>query len=228
MPFHEALTAATADRRAQLFSVPVITDCLAGRVTRAQYLAFLGEAYHHVSHTVPLLMACGSRLPGGKAWLRDAVADYIEEERGHDQWILDDIAATGGDAHAVRNGSPGEATELMVAYVYDHIARRNPVGFFGMVFVLEGTSAAIALHAADGIERALQLPKTALRYLRSHGETDRRHVRYFAALVDRLDCDEDRASVLHVARMVYRLYADVFRALPRAAIEEITHERRSS
>jgi pyrroloquinoline quinone (PQQ) biosynthesis protein C len=223
MPFHEALAAATADARAELFAVPVITDCLAGRVTRAQYLAFLGEAYHHVSHTVPLLMACGARLPSGMAWLRDAVADYIEEERGHDQWILDDIAATGGDARAVRDGAPGAPTELMVAYVYDCIARRNPVGFFGMVFVLEGTSAAIALHAADAIERALQLPKTALRYLRSHGETDRRHVRHLATLVDRLDRDEDRASVLHVARMVYRLYADVFRSLPRAGvIGEIT------
>lgn len=222
MPFHESLAAATANARAELFAVPVITDCLAGRVTRAQYLAFLGEAYHHVSHTVPLLMACGARLPAGKAWLRDAVADYIDEERGHDQWILDDIAATGGDPHAVRNGAPGAATELMVAYVYDYIARHNPVGFFGMVFVLEGTSAAIALHAADAIERALQLPKTALRYLRSHGETDRRHVRHFATIVDRLDSDDDRASILHVARMVYGLYAGVFRALPRAtAIEEI-------
>jgi pyrroloquinoline quinone (PQQ) biosynthesis protein C len=222
MPFHEALAAATSDARAQLFAVPVITDCLGGRVTRAQYLAFLGEAYHHVSHTVPLLMACGSRLPAHKPWLRDCVADYVDEERGHDQWILDDIAAAGGDAHAVRNGSPGVATELMVAYVYDYITRRNPVGFFGMVFVLEGTSAAIALHAADAIERALHLPKTALRYLRSHGETDRRHVRHFATIVDRLDSDEDRESIVHVARMVYRLYADVFRSLPRAtAIEEI-------
>lgn len=216
MPFHDALVAATADARAQLFTVPIITDCLAGRVTRTQYVAFLGEAYHHVSHTLPLLMACGSRLSPDQAWLRDAVADYVEEERGHDQWILDDIAASGGDAHAVRNGAPGPAAELMVAYVYDFIARRNPVGFFGMAFVLEGTSAAIALHAADAIERALGLPKTALRYLRSHGETDRRHVQYFAALVDRLESDDDRAAVVHVARMVYRLYADVFRGLPSA------------
>jgi pyrroloquinoline quinone (PQQ) biosynthesis protein C len=216
MSFHEALAAATAEARAQLFAVPVITDCLAGRVTRPQYLAFLVEAYHHVSHTVPLLMACGARLPAHKAWLRDAVAEYIEEERGHDAWILDDIAAAGGDAHAARNGAPGPATELMVAYVYDYIARRNPVGFFGMVHVLEGTSAAIALHAADAIERALGLPATALRYLRSHGEIDRGHVRFFATLVDRLDTDDDRGSVVHVANMVYRLYADVFRALPRA------------
>ena len=112
----------------------------------------------------------------------------------------------------------------MVAYVYDYIARCNPVGFFGMVFVLEGTSAAIALRAADAIEQAIGLPATALRYLRSHGETDRQHVHFLATLLDRLDREDDRASVVHVAKMVYRLYADVFRALPRAsaAIAEVT------
>ena len=37
----------------------------------------------------------------------------------------------------------------MVAYAYDTVQRRNPVGFFGMVYVLEGTSVALALSAAD-------------------------------------------------------------------------------
>ncbi len=42
----------------------------------------------------------------------------------------------------------------MVAYVYDYIARRNPVGFFGMVHVLEGTSTALATTAAQVDPRA--------------------------------------------------------------------------
>ena len=33
-----------------------------GDVSLDTYVAFLTEAYHHVRHTVPLLMACGSRL----------------------------------------------------------------------------------------------------------------------------------------------------------------------
>jgi pyrroloquinoline quinone (PQQ) biosynthesis protein C len=191
----------------------VIGDCLAGRVTRNQYLEFLGEAYHHVKHTVPLLMACGSRLPASRTWLVDAVAEYIEEERGHEQWILDDIDQAGGDADRVRNGAPKPATELMVAYVHDYIARRNPVGFFGMVQVLEGTSAALASNAANVIETTLGLPPTAMRYLRSHGEIDRSHVQFFANLMNRLDAAEDQQAVVHVATMVYRLYGDVFRSI---------------
>ena len=215
MPYFEVLQQRTEAARAALFAVPVIRDCLSGRVTRTQYVAFLTEAYHHVKHTVPLLMACGSRLPESAGWLRSAIAEYIDEERGHEEWILNDIAACGADAEAVRSGVPSPATELMVAYVYDYIARRNPVGFFGMVHVLEGTSTALAVNAAQVVRATLGLPPEAFTYLTSHGALDQEHVRFFAGLMDRLDDPADQAAVTHVANMVYRLYGDIFRALPQ-------------
>jgi long-chain acyl-CoA synthetase len=52
-------------------------------------------------------MTLGGRLPERLAWLRRPVAEYIEEEIGHEEWILNDIAAAGGDAEAVRNSQPG-------------------------------------------------------------------------------------------------------------------------
>jgi pyrroloquinoline quinone (PQQ) biosynthesis protein C len=215
MPYFEVLAQQTAPARADLFAIPVIADALAGRITRAQYLAFLTEAYHHVKHTVPLLMACGSRLPESKGWLRTAIVEYIAEEAGHEEWILNDIAAAGGDPRLVRDGTPSAATELMVAYVYDTIARRNPVGFFGMVHVLEGTSTALATNAAQVIRTALDLPPEAFTYLTSHGALDQQHVRFFAGLMDRLQDTDDQAAVTHAANMVYRLYGDIFRSLPR-------------
>jgi pyrroloquinoline quinone (PQQ) biosynthesis protein C len=216
MPFFDLLQQRTSATRADLLAIPVIRESLAGRVTREQYLAFLAQAYHHVKHTVPLLMACGSRLPETHGWLRTAIAEYIAEEAGHEEWILNDIAASGGDPAGVRAGVPAPATELMVAYVYDYIARRNPVGFFGMVHVLEGTSIALATSAAQVIRNKLGLPPEAFTYLTSHGALDREHVRFFAGLMDRLEDPADHAAVTHVATMVFRLYGDVFRALPQA------------
>jgi len=215
MPYFEVLAQRTAPARAELFAIPAIADALAGRITRTQYLAFLTEAYHHVRHTVPLLMACGSRLPESKGWLRAAIVEYIAEEAGHEEWILNDIAAAGGDPRLVRDGTPSVATELMVAYVYDTIARGNPVGFFGMVHVLEGTSTALATNAAQVIRTALDLPPEAFTYLTSHGALDQQHVRFFAGLMDRLQDPDDQAAVTHAANMVYRLYGDIFRSLPR-------------
>ena len=72
----------------------------------------------------------------------------------------------------------------MVAYAYDTAMRRNPVGFFGMVYVLEGTSVALALKAADRIQQTLGLPDQAFTYLRSHGELDQQHVQHLAGILD--------------------------------------------
>ena len=214
MNFFDTLQANTDADRQALFSIGVIEDALRGRITRDQYVAFLTQAYHHVKHTVPLLMACGARLPASHEWLRNAIAEYIEEELGHQEWILSDIAACGADPELVRHGKPNPSTELMVAYAYHQIDRGNPVSFFGMVHVLEGTSTALATHAADTIAGALGLPATAFSYLSSHGSLDIKHVAFFRDLMNRLDNDADRQAVLHSASMMYRLYGDIFRSLP--------------
>ena len=107
IPFFQKLTAATDTERRHLLDAPLIHRALNREITLEEYVAFLIQAYHHVKHTVPLLMATGSRIPEEREWLREAVAEYIEEEIGHEEWILNDIKASGGDAEAVRNGSPG-------------------------------------------------------------------------------------------------------------------------
>ena len=212
--FFDELIAATEASRKVFLEIPQLQHGARGAISRSTYIAFLAQAYHHVKHTVPLLMACGSRLDESLEWLRAAVGDYIQEEMGHQEWILDDIRASGGDAEAVRNGVPDPATELMVAYAYDSVQRNNPVGFFGMVLVLEGTSVQLATSAADALQQALGLPDQAFRYLRSHGSLDQKHMQSYRALMDRLARPADRQAVTHCARMFYQLYGDIFRGLP--------------
>ena len=213
MSFYEQLAVETRAEREYLLSSPIVSACLRGDVSLESYLAFLGQAFHHVRHTTPLLMSLGGRLPERLAWLRRPVAEYIEEEIGHEEWILNDIAAAGGDAEAARQSRPDLPAEVMVAYAYDLISRGNPAGFFGMVFVLEGTSVALALTAADRIQQALELPDAAFSYLRSHGTLDQEHTKHLALLLDKMT-PEDQADVVHAARVFFKLYGDIFRALP--------------
>jgi pyrroloquinoline quinone (PQQ) biosynthesis protein C len=215
----DQLTTTTRLERELMQNAPVIHRALTGDVTRRLYLDFLAQAYHHVRHTVPLLMAVGSRLQSRHHWLQKQLVHYVEEEVGHDEWILGDIEAAGGDANCVRTSAPAIETDAMVAYAYDTVMRRNPVAFFGMVFVLEGTSVALALHAADSIQRALALPDRALTYLRSHGALDQQHVGHLASIVNRLDPGTDLPDVITCARAMYWLYGGVFRGLERSAPE---------
>lgn len=217
MTFFNTLQQACDGDRQELFAIPIIQSALRGDIVRQQYIAFLSQAYHHVKHTVPLLMACGSRLSDEHNWLRLAVAEYIEEEIGHEEWILNDIAACGGNAEAVRQSQPHFSTEFMVAYAYHQIDRHNPVGFFGMVNVLEGTSIALATHAASTIQSSLGLPASAFSYLNSHGSLDLEHVKFFEKLMNQLTRESDHAAVIHCSKRVYRLYGDIFRSLPSQA-----------
>lgn len=210
MTFFSTLQTETESERKQLISSALVQDALAGKLDRDTYAAFLGQAYHHVKHTVPLLMAAGSRIPADMEWLRSALAEYVEEELGHQEWILNDIKASGYDADAVRRGVPNAATELMVAYAYHVIDRGNPVGFFGMVYVLEGTSVSVADQAADSIARSTGLGPEAFTYLRSHGALDIEHVKFFENLMNRIEKEEDQQAIVHCAKRFYGLYAGVY------------------
>ncbi len=214
MEFFEIIQQHTEQERNYLLNSPIITQCMQGVVSLESYCSFLTQAYHHVKHTVPLFMACGSRLPERLEWLREAVADYIDEEIGHQEWILNDLETCGVDKEIIRNSTPYFETELMISYAYDTIQRKNPVGLFGMVNVLEGTSVALATHAAHVIQDKLNLPDNGFSYLNSHGSLDIKHIDFYKSLMNNLDNEDDKQAVLHCAKAMYILYANIFRALP--------------
>lgn len=213
MNFYQVLVEKTAKERTQLLSIPILQDAVKGEISKNTYHRFLIEAYHHVKHTTPLLMACGSLLPERLEWLREAVGEYIEEEMGHQEWILNDITALGGNAEEVRYGLPSIATELMVSYAWDTIQRVNPIGFFGMVLVLEGTSVQLATQAAEAIQKSTGLPNEAFSYLTSHGSLDIEHVSFFEKLMNKIDNPQDQEAVIYCARIMYKLYGDIFRGI---------------
>lgn len=225
MSFYQQLLSATEQERNTLMSLPLIMQGAQGKITLQTYRAFLVQAYHHVKHTTPLLMACGGRLSGEYEWLRTAIGEYIEEEMGHREWVLNDIEACGGDKESVRHSrceadAACHATEVMVAYAYDMIHRVNPLGFFGMVLVLEGTSTAVATQAGEQIMQSLNLPKKAFSYLFSHGSLDISHVTFYESLMNQVTKPEDQRMIIHAAKRFYRLYADIFRHVAAQTLAE--------
>lgn len=218
MAFYDQLIQKTQDAREDFNSTSVLQEALKGRISLQTYQAFLEQAYHHVKFTTPLLMGVGARLPDRLEWLREAVGEYIEEEMGHQEWILNDLRATGVDPAPVRRSRPGFATDLMVAYAWDTVQRRNPVGFFGMVLVLEGTSVRVATRVARAIQETLSLPDQAFSYLLSHGALDIDHLNFYEKIMNRLEDPNDQRAVIDTAIAMYRLYGDVLKSLPHYSI----------
>ncbi|MEA1672904.1 iron-containing redox enzyme family protein [Nitrospirillum sp. BR 11163] len=211
---YQRLLADTAHARGAFLSIPILSMAMDGAVPLPLYRDFLAQAYHHVRHTCRLLALAAARTEDED--YRAALFDYINEEQGHEQWILDDIDAVGGDAAQVAASMPGHACRAMLACVYDTIERVSPYALMGMVHVLESMSTLLASRVADALRRAYR-PDGAdgFRYLTSHGALDEEHVAFFQQLVDSLRAPEALPVIIDTAIMVYRLYGDIFRDLSR-------------
>ncbi len=214
MNFYEQLIKETETSRKKLAAVPQLIDGLSGAISRETYIAYLTQAYHHVSHTVRFLMSMGARLPAEHQSLQKVISEYIDEEVGHEEWILNDIAAAGGDKETARTSTPSLETQVLIAYNYDYILRKNPIGFFGMVFMLESTSVQLASKGAKALQQNLSLPNNAFSYLYSHGELDISHMQFFENVINKITADEDQAAIIEVAQNTFCLFANLLRAIP--------------
>ena len=212
MSFYEQLIAETAESRDAFLSIPLVRSTIRNGASRKLYLDFLAEAFHHVKHTFPLLALAASRTPDQR--YQDALVEYMEEERGHEKWILNDIRAVGGDADRVRDGQGGPACRIMVAYAYYAIEHISPYAFLGSVHVLEGISVLLADQVADAMKASLGLESdTGFTYLRTHGSLDTEHVAFFRTLVDGFSDRKTQRIIIDNARIFYRLYGSILHDL---------------
>ncbi|MBR9970563.1 AMP-binding protein [Magnetospirillum sulfuroxidans] len=214
MSLYETLVADTTRDRQSFLAIPLISQAVSEGVDASLYLAFLNSAYHHVRYTVPLLETALAACGPDDAALAEGLRDYIAEEIGHDEWILNDINALGGDVEVCRRARPPLAVRVLVATAFHLIAEEGPYSLLGMVHVLEGMSVALAIKAADCIRARVGGDDSAgFTYLTSHGGLDVGHVEGFARLLDVIDSPERRRTIIAATKDFYALYADVFRSL---------------
>jgi pyrroloquinoline quinone (PQQ) biosynthesis protein C len=220
MSFYEQLHRETSNERQRFLAIPLIRRAIGEGATTETYLAFLKEAFHHVSHTFPLLALAASRTKDER--YQDALVEYMEEERGHEKWILDDIAHFGGDARAVRDSQPSPATLAMIGYSYYAIEHVSPYAMLGSVHVLEGMSVLLADKLADRLSQSWgKSGDGGFSYLRSHGSLDQSHVAFFRTLVDGFTDPDVCRLIVANSRVFHHLYGGIFREI--GAREEFAH-----
>lgn len=217
MAMYERLLAETATGRDYLLARPIIQRAMREGVSREVYVAYLIQAYYHVSRGVPLLALAAGRTRDEH--LRYSLYHYIEEEKGHEHWILEDIAALGGDVEAARNAKPNLPARAMIGYVHYAIDHISPWSVLGLSHVLENTAVSVADLVAERIQQSVGGSIGGFKYLQTHGALDGDHVAFFEKLVNRVDDQRDAAAIIDTAEVVFRLFADMFDEIALAATE---------
>jgi pyrroloquinoline quinone (PQQ) biosynthesis protein C len=211
MSAFQNLLSDTTPQRNAFIAIPLIQEVLKSGAPRALYIDFLGQAYHHVKNTAPLLALAAARCRAEDNIYQTALFEYIEEERGHEAWILEDIEALGGDAASVRHSAPRLPCKVMVGHAYYVVERISPYALLGMIHVLEGMAVALAGSAVAALRSSVgPSGEGGFKYLTTHGDLDVEHSALFADLVERLGARHLPVIVESTADF-YKLYGDIFR-----------------
>ena len=121
----------------------------------AEYKAFLHDLYHIVWHFCPVMAAAAARCSDRFREVRFDLYDRIEEEKGHDTWVLEDIEAIGGDVASARAHPPSAPVQAMIAFNYFGAERVHPCSVLGMLYMLEVVSSVYGGRVSDSIARTL-------------------------------------------------------------------------
>jgi hypothetical protein len=155
--------------------------------------------------TVPLMeagreraraMADGDPVAAGVAEYLDV---HIEEERNHDEWLLEDLEVLGVTRDAALSRVPSPAVASLPGSQYYWTLHYHPVGLLGYFAFMEGFPPQPEL-IVDLIDRSGH-PEGAFRTFKLHGELDPGHRDELDRTIDVLPLTPNQENVLGLSAM---------------------------
>jgi hypothetical protein len=126
------------------------------------------------------------------------LTQHIEEETGHDEWLLEDMQVLGMSRADVLSRPPARTVAALVGAQYYWVLHAHPVAFLGYATVVEGTPV-----RAETLEHLVQagIPRGALRTLYLHAELDIGHGAEAAQFLDGLPLTADHSRLIGLSAL---------------------------
>jgi Iron-containing redox enzyme len=154
------------------------------------YPAYLAGMHGISRAAVPLLEAalrrCEAPSPDDpiNAELVSYYRRHIPEERGHDEWVLEDLEVLGLARADLLDRIPSPATAALVGSQYYWIEHVHPVALLGYLAIMETNPP--SREAVTGLMEATGLPPDAFRSMRIHAQLDIKHREDLYYAIDRM------------------------------------------
>lgn len=155
---------------------------LEAKDARARFCRYLVEMYHYVKFSCPLMELVASRLDTGYGPVIDYLKRHIEEERGHEEWVLNDLEALGYERERVRRSLPARETIALIGTQLYMLQVLNPIGYLGYIYALESNPPTI--ESVNALSQRLGIPLTALFTLTEHAKSDPQHLADLNRILD--------------------------------------------
>jgi pyrroloquinoline quinone (PQQ) biosynthesis protein C len=211
MSFFITLVEKSDESRRAIESAPRVQSMMHKGLALPEYRAFLRDLYHIVWHFCPIMAVAASRCGDSLRNIRYELYERIEEEKGHEDWVLDDIKSVGGDTdvQAARASAPVQA---MIGYNYYAADRVHPCAVLGMLYVLEVVASVYGGKAADSIARAIGRETGAggFRFLSSHATMDADHMAKLNVLLKTIDDPAAQAAIIQSTHVNFHQFGQLF------------------
>lgn len=116
------------------------------------------------------------------------LARHVEEERGHCEWVLDDLAALGFDRKAESERALSFHASSLLGCAYAWSFEAHPAAILGFLAVFEGDPMTVPF--LESVLARQGLPKEAFGFYLDHARIDPRHsAEIFAAIDQVVACD---------------------------------------
>ncbi len=211
MSFFIRLIEATDSSRRDLEAIPRVHAMINHGLKRDEYLAFLADLYHIVWHFCPIMASAASRCGDDLRQVRYQLYENVEEEKGHENWVENDIRAVGGDAEAVKRSLPSAPVQAMIGFNYHNSERIHPCSVLGMLYSLEVISSVYGGRVAAAIQKSLKMPgPEGFTFLESHASMDIDHMAKLKDLIKTIDDPRGQDAVVNATQVNFYLFGRMF------------------
>jgi len=182
-------------------------------LTLEEYRAFLHDLYHIVWHFCPVMAAAAARCGDEFREVRYALYDRIEEEKGHETWVGEDIVAMGGDVSAAAREAPSYPVQAMIAFNYYAVEHLHPCSVLGMLYMLEVVSSVYGGRVSESVAHALGRDVAAggFKFLSSHATMDVDHMASLNRLLKTVTDPVAQAAIIRATNVNYHQFGQMFR-----------------
>jgi pyrroloquinoline quinone (PQQ) biosynthesis protein C len=212
-PFFIELITRTDEARRSFETNPRILSIVANGLSVERYRRLLFELYHVVWHFNPTCAAAASRM-GSNQEVRYFLYDHMMEEKGHEEWVINDLEALGVRRETALTTAPTNHLLALIGYNYWAADRRNPCSVLGMIYALEVIASVYGGPIAAAIADSLLLADDrGISFITSHVTMDTEHMAELRTILNRIEDEAAKSAVVESAIFNFEHFTRVLEAV---------------
>lgn len=214
LPFFADLVTRTDEARREFETNSKVLDIVANGLPLERYRKLLLELYHVVWHFNPVCAAAASRVGDAHKQVRYFLYDHMNEEQGHEQWVVNDLDAMGVKAEQVLAYKPTEFMLALNGYNYWAADRRHPCSVLGMLYALEVVASVYGGQMTTAISESLLLQgDRGISFISSHATLDAEHMADLRVILNTLDDDAAKDAIIESTVFNFHQFGRVLEAI---------------